>query len=100
MKAEYIGADQLPSFVFRLQLCGGPSHYVGISPPVQKPWTFFVEHFFSSMLAAHLCCGRGIQPDGRCTGMGEVEISEDGASYPVVDFHRLAQRYGVAHQRL
>src|ERR1700692_637245 len=24
LKAEYIGADQLPSFVFRLQLCGGP----------------------------------------------------------------------------
>src|SRR5579863_7264041 len=23
-KAEYIGADQLPYFVFRLQLCGGP----------------------------------------------------------------------------
>lgn len=22
-KAEYIGADQLPSFVFRLQLCAG-----------------------------------------------------------------------------
>ena len=24
LKAEYIGADQLPSFIFRLQLCGGP----------------------------------------------------------------------------
>src|ERR1700681_3418686 len=24
LKAEYIGADQLPFFVFRLQLCGGP----------------------------------------------------------------------------
>ena len=24
LKAEYIGADQLPLFVFRLQLCGGP----------------------------------------------------------------------------
>ena len=29
LKAEYIGADQLPSFVFRLQLCGGP--YIPIS---------------------------------------------------------------------
>jgi len=28
-EAEYIGADQLPSFVFRLQLCGGP--YIPIS---------------------------------------------------------------------
>src|ERR1700674_641242 len=24
LKAEYIGADHLPFFVFRLQLCGGP----------------------------------------------------------------------------
>ena len=24
LEAEYIGADQLPLFVFRLQLCGGP----------------------------------------------------------------------------
>jgi hypothetical protein len=24
LKAEYIGADQLPFFVFRLQHCGGP----------------------------------------------------------------------------
>jgi hypothetical protein len=24
LKAEYIGADQMPFFVFRLQLCGGP----------------------------------------------------------------------------
>ena len=24
LKAEYIGADQLPFFVFGLQLCGGP----------------------------------------------------------------------------
>ena len=24
LKAEYIGADQLPFFLFRLQLCGGP----------------------------------------------------------------------------
>jgi hypothetical protein len=24
LKAEYIGADHLPSFTFRLQLCGGP----------------------------------------------------------------------------
>ena len=24
LKAEYIGADHLPSFVFRLQHCGGP----------------------------------------------------------------------------
>jgi hypothetical protein len=23
-KAEYIGADQLSSLIFRLQLCGGP----------------------------------------------------------------------------
>ena len=23
-KAEYIGADYLPSFIFCLQLCGGP----------------------------------------------------------------------------
>jgi hypothetical protein len=45
-------------------------------------------------------CGRGLQPDGRATGMGELEISEDGVRYPLVDFHRLAQRYGVAHQRL
>ena len=29
LKAEYIGADQLPLFVFRLQLCGGP--YIPIS---------------------------------------------------------------------
>jgi hypothetical protein len=50
--------------------------------------------------AAHLCCGSGIQPDGRATAMREVEISEDGTRYPVVDFHRLAQRYGVAHQGL
>ena len=28
--------------------------------------------------------------------MSEVEISEDCARYPLVDFHRLAQRYGVA----
>jgi hypothetical protein len=60
----------------------------------------FVGHFFSTTLAAHLCCGRGIQTDGRATAMGEVEISEDGARYPLVDFHRLVQRYGVAHQRL
>ena len=31
LKAEYIGADQLPLFVFRLQLCGGP--YIPITPP-------------------------------------------------------------------
>src|SRR6266446_9334597 len=24
LKAEYISADQLPLFIFRLQLCGGP----------------------------------------------------------------------------
>jgi hypothetical protein len=24
LKAEYIGADQLPLIIFRLQLCGGP----------------------------------------------------------------------------
>src|ERR1017187_7263006 len=24
LKAEYVGADQLPLFIFRLQLCGGP----------------------------------------------------------------------------
>jgi hypothetical protein len=30
LKAEYIGADQLPSFVFRLQLFGGP--YIPIIP--------------------------------------------------------------------
>ena len=30
LKAEYIGADQLPLFVFRLQLCGGP--YIPIIP--------------------------------------------------------------------
>src|ERR1017187_9670312 len=29
LKAEYIGADQLPLFIFRLQLCGGP--YIPIS---------------------------------------------------------------------
>ena len=29
-EAEYIGADQLPFFVFRLQLCGGP--YMPITP--------------------------------------------------------------------
>jgi hypothetical protein len=30
LKAEYIGADQLPCFVFRLQLYGGP--YIPITP--------------------------------------------------------------------
>src|ERR1017187_5280016 len=33
LKAEYIGADQLPLFVFRLQLCGGP--YIPISRPLR-----------------------------------------------------------------
>ena len=37
------------------------------------------------------------QPDGRATGMGWVGISEDGVRYPLVDFHRMAQCYGVAH---
>src|SRR6202521_4382864 len=38
-KAEYIGADQMPFFVFRLQLCGGP--YIPISPrwPVESKTT-------------------------------------------------------------
>ena len=30
LKAEYIGADQLPLIIFRLQLCGGP--YIPIIP--------------------------------------------------------------------
>ena len=30
LKAEYIGADQLPFFVFRLQLCGEP--YIAVMP--------------------------------------------------------------------
>src|ERR1700733_5592226 len=30
LKAEYIGADQLPLIIFRLQLCGGP--YIPITP--------------------------------------------------------------------
>jgi hypothetical protein len=30
LKAEYIGADHLLFFVFRLQLCGGP--YIPVSP--------------------------------------------------------------------
>src|ERR1700724_2374030 len=33
LKAEYIGADQLPFFVFRLQLCGGP--YIAVMPVSQ-----------------------------------------------------------------
>jgi hypothetical protein len=33
LKAEYISADQLPFFVFRLQLCGGP--YIPISTVYQ-----------------------------------------------------------------
>jgi hypothetical protein len=35
-KAEYIGADQLPSFVFRLQLCGGP--YIPIIRLSDRPF--------------------------------------------------------------
>ena len=54
----------------------------------------------ATTLVVHLFCGRGLQPEGRATGMGDVEISEDGARYPLVNFHCLAQRYGVAHQRL
>ena len=38
LKAEYIGADQLPFFVFRLQLCGGP--YIPISPVYQDLGAF------------------------------------------------------------
>jgi len=30
LKVEYIGADQLPLLIFRLQLCGGP--YIQIRP--------------------------------------------------------------------
>jgi hypothetical protein len=35
---------------------------------------------------AHLYCSRGLQPDNRTSGMGEVEISKDGMRYPLVDF--------------
>src|SRR6202521_4946254 len=35
LKAEYIGADQLPFIVFRLQLCGGP--YIPVSG-LHKTW--------------------------------------------------------------
>ena len=34
LKAEYIGADQLPLIIFRLQLCGGP--YIPISRVVSR----------------------------------------------------------------
>src|ERR1700694_5363375 len=34
LEAEYIGADQLPLLVFRLQLCGGP--YIPISGTYQE----------------------------------------------------------------
>lgn len=33
-KAEYIGADHLPFFAFRLQLCGGP--YIPIIPVLSR----------------------------------------------------------------
>src|ERR1700687_5391025 len=34
LKAEYISADQLPLFVFRLQLCGGPYIPIRLHPPL------------------------------------------------------------------
>jgi hypothetical protein len=36
LKAEYIGADQLSFFVFRLQLCGGP--YIPITRLTRSCW--------------------------------------------------------------
>ena len=42
LKAEYIGADQLPFFIFRLQRRGGP--YIPVIPVVSMGDYFRVRH--------------------------------------------------------